>query len=225
MRHSRRWKRSTQIQPGAWRRRGVGWLACLVVALGPSLVVAAPEDQDVFEDFEGFTPSTMVGVPFEIGPSGGRAEFGGNAFAGPASPWLTRSGTHAWQVVGNPAGATITFLDVPATEAEFYASVGTSPFGMIITAFDPVGTQIGSPVVLDAGAPTTLVSFTGPIGSILVVNSSPGDLVSVDDFGYSTGASPVPLLGLPGIAVLAGVLALTGWLFARGRIRDARSPG
>lgn len=199
-------------QAARWFGSGV---AGLVIMLTPVALLAAPEDQDIFENFESYTPSTTIGVPFQIGPSGERAEFGGNAFAG-SLPALARSGTHAWLVVNAAADGTISFIDFPATEVEFYANVGSNPDDMLIRAFDPVGTQIGSTVVVSSGSGSVLVTFSGTIDHINVTNGAAGDLVSIDDFGYSVGAaSPVPLLDLPGITVLLLALALAGGLLLR----------
>jgi len=186
------------------------WVLGVAVALCPTMLAAAPADQDVFEDFEGL--STAYGVPFEIGPSGSRAEFGGNARSSNVGSIRAFSGTYAW-TVRNAAGiGTITFLDAPASVVEFYASAGTNPDVMTIEAYDPDDVLIGSPIDL-SGSSWVLVSFPGPVGRIEVTNRAAGDVVYVDDFGYSTeaGSAVVPLLGLPGIAVLVGALALSGW--------------
>jgi hypothetical protein len=174
-----------------------------VVALSPAVLVAAPADQHIFEGFEEL-PDTTVGVPFQIGPSGQRAEFGGNAYAGEAGS-LARSGTRAWLVVNAASDGTITFLDAPASQVEFYADVGSNPHGMIIRAYDPVGALIGSEV-LDPGAGSVLVSFNGPVEGIDVTNGAAGDLVSIDDFGYTVVPEPgTGLLQLTAMLVVAGL--------------------
>lgn len=204
--------------PAFSRPSAVGWLvvglSSLMLVVAPSALFAAPEDQDVFEDFEGL--STSYGVPFVIGPSGSRAEFGGNARSTDIVG-TTHSGTFAWTVRNAAADGTITFLDAPASVVEFYASAGSNPFGMIIRAYDPDGVQIGPPIVISTSA-WTLVTFTGPVDHIDVSNGAAGDLVYVDDFGYTTGAQPeVPLLGTPQLIGFVLVLALIGWIMARGR--------
>lgn len=182
------------------------WVLGLVIALSPTMLLAAPADQDVFEDFEML--STAYGVPFEIGPSGSRAEFGGNARSSDVGAFRAFSGTYAWSVQNAAAVGTITFLDAPASVVEFYASAGSNPFAMTIKAFDPDGILIGSPIDV-FGSAWELQEITGPVGHIEVTNSAAGDEVYIDDFGYS----PVPEPGhalLQGVALVAA-LALTGW--------------
>jgi len=189
-------------------------LSSLMLVLAPAALFAAPEDQDVFEDFEGL--STSYGAPFVIGPSGSRAEFSGNARSTDILG-TTHSGTFAWTVRNAAADGTITFLDAPASVVEFYASAGTNPFGMTIRAYDPGGLPIGPPIMI-SGSAWTLVTFSGPVDHIDVSNGAAGDLVYVDDFGYSTGAEPeVPLLGAPQLIGFVLVLALSGWMLARAR--------
>lgn len=202
---------------GSLRSKIAGWAAGIALALSPALLAAAPADQDVFTDFEGI--STEYGVPFQVGPSGSRVEFGGNARSLNVGSGAL-SGTQAWVVQNAAANGTITFIDAPASQVEFFATAGSNPFGMIIRAYDPSNTQIGSPSF--PGSAWEVVSFTGPVARIEVSNGAAGDLVYIDDFGFSTSGGPaVPLLDLRGIAVLLAALTLSGWFLMRATRRAA----
>ena len=186
-------------------------MAALVVMLGiqSGVVLGAPEEQDVFTDFE-----TIDATEFSIGTGDVTATFTGG-FSGVAGILeLYRSGTHAWMVRENNTGE-IQF-ETNAAIVEFYArTLSTANGTSVLTAFDSQG-QILDSVTLNPGDPFQLVSFTGSIARIEFVNNATcaNCMNSIDDFGFSpVGAGTVDLTGTvqdPGGTPLCSMVLASG---------------
>ncbi len=176
-------------------------LAVVVLWLAAPEAVADPMDQDVFTTFEGI--STGVGETFSIGTSPETAEFSGDAFAGIANiPELYHSGMSAWMV--NPNGTGMINFETNAAEVEFWArTLGTANGPTLITAFDDLA-QVIDTITLTSSDPWQLVSFSGSVDRLEVVNQATGagQMNSIDDFGFS----PIPESSTWALA-LFGVLA------------------
>ena len=156
------------------------------------VAMAAPEDQDTFDDFESI--NTATNEAFNIGT----AQFSGNAFSGVAGIGeLYHSGSHAWMV--NPVGvATIDFGATNAATVEFWTRLRTGANGSsIYTSFDDAGTVIES-TTLDTPGDFQLLSFTGDIDHITIENFATGNLQmnSIDDFGFTAVPEPGSLAAL-----------------------------
>ena len=176
-------------------------------------VAAAPQDQDVFTNFENVSPNTAIGEIIEVGSSPEVASFSGDAFGGVVGiGQLYHSGLRAWMVTANGTG----FIDfeTDAIEVEFWATANSLANGnTVITAFDDGGVMVGSLVTLTPGSGYQLVSFSGPIASIMVVNNATiNQLNAIDDFGFTV----VPEPGATSMLLSGGAL-----LAALGRRRRA----
>ena len=162
------------------------WVYAVVLATGPA--GAAPQDQDFFTDFEDIVPNTSVGEIIEVGAPPETAELGGDAFGGVVGIGpLYNSGIRAWMVTTGGTG----FIDFEpdAGVVEFFATAHPTANGTtVVTAFDASNAVVGTPVTLNPGAGFQLVSFTGAIASIEVVNNATNQMNGIDDFGFT----PVP---------------------------------
>jgi hypothetical protein len=170
--------------------------ALLAVPLFAARADALPEDQDFFTDFENVNPNTAPGDIIAVGVSPTTANLGGNAFGGRIGlAALYHSGVRSWMVQVNGTGV-ITF-ETDAAVVEFWARVlSTANDDTVITAFDGLGAAIGSDVTLSPGSGWQLVSLTGNIASIEVVNFATDDMNGIDDFGFTPVPEPGALLML-----------------------------
>jgi hypothetical protein len=176
--------------------------ALLALLLFAAPAVAAPEDLDFFTDFEDIDPNTTVGEIITVGVSPETADLGGDAFAGVVGDFaLYFSGIRAWMVLPGGTG-TITF-DTLAAQVEFFATAHPSAVGTtVITAFDEFDAVIAA-VTLNPAGGFQLISFTGEIDHIDVVNNDGSQMNGIDDFGFT----PVPEPG-KSLMLFSGVAAL-----------------
>jgi len=196
-----------------WPLPGLATLA-LMLGMQSGTTMAAPEDQDVFTDFE-----TIDSTNFSIGTGDVTATFSGG-FSGVAGILeLYRSGTHAWMVNESNTGE-IQF-ETNAAIVEFYArTLSTANGTSVLTAFDSQG-QVVDSVTLNPGDPFQLVSFNGSIARIEFVNNATcaNCMNSIDDFGFSpAGTGTVDLSGTvqtaDGTDLCAMVLASGQFMFS-----------
>ena len=168
---------------------------------------AAPQDQDVFTDFE--TINTNLGDPFSIGVSPESATFSGDGFSGVAGIGeLYFSGSHAWMV--NPGGTGVIDFETNAATVEFWTRIRTGADGSsVYTAYDDTD-QVIDTLTISSPAAFQLVSFTGSIDRIEVVNNATtaGDRLmnSIDNFGYT--AVPEPSTIVLGIGMMLATLGV-----------------
>lgn len=177
--------------------------ALLALPLFAAPAVAAPEDLDFFTNFEDISPNTNVGEIITVGVSPETADLGGDAFGGRVGDFsLYFSGIRAWMVLPGGTG-TITF-ETLAAQVEFFATAHPSAVGTtVITAFDEFGAIIAA-VTLNPGGGFQLVSFTGEIDHIDVVNNDGSQMNGIDDFGFTPVPEPgEPLMLFSGVAALA----------------------
>jgi hypothetical protein len=164
---------------------------CLM-ALVPQQTWADPQLQAYFTDFEDVNPNTAIGEIIQVGVPPETAELGGDAFGGVVGlGQLYHSGLRAWMVVQSGVG----FIDFQpeAGVVEFFATAHSAADGTtVITAFDANDAVVGTPVTLTPGTGFQLVSFTGAIASIEVINNATNQMNGIDDFGFT----PVPEPGL-----------------------------
>jgi len=160
--------------------------ALLTLPLFAASAEALPEDQVVFTDFEGVR--SVPGEIIVVGVSPTTANLGGEAFGGRARiAALYHSGSRAWMVLANGMGV-ITF-ETDAATVEFWARVRSVASGStVITAFDGCDVIVDGPVTIHPGTGWQLVSLTGGIARIDVVNLDANRLNGIDDFGFT----PVP---------------------------------
>ena len=195
--------------------------AMYAVVLTAGAAGAVPEDQDFFTDFEDVIPNTTVGEIIEVGIPPETAELGGDAFGGVVGIGaLYNSGLRAWMVTAGGTGS-IDFQP-DAGVVEFFATAHPTANGTtVITAFDASAGVVGSPVTLNPGAGFQLVSFTGAIASIEVVNNASNQLNGIDDFGFT----PVPEPSASILLVAGGyALALLARRGASARVRCVQAP-
>ncbi len=115
-----------------WSLSGLAALA-LMLGMQSGTALAAPEDQDVFTDFE-----TIDATDFSIGSGDVTATFTGG-FSGVAGILeLYRSGTHAWMVRESNTGE-IQFETNAATVDFFARARSTADGPSVLTAFDSQG--------------------------------------------------------------------------------------
>jgi len=164
-----------------WSLPGTAALA-FVLGMQSGTALAAPEDQDVFTDFE-----TIDATDFSIGSGDVTATFTGG-FSGVAGILeLYRSGTHAWMVRESNTGE-IQFETNAATVDFFSRARSTADGPSVLTAFDSQG-QVVDSVTLNPGDPFEEVIFTGSIARIEFANNASEGCAdcmnSIDDFGFS----------------------------------------
>lgn len=176
--------------------------ALTLLAYSAAPLCAAPEDQDVFTDFE--TINTSVGEEFSIGTSPEAATFGGDGFSGVAGIGeLYFSGVRAWMI--NPGGTGTIDFETNAATVEFWTRLRTGADGSsVYTAYDDADQVIDTQTISTPGA-FQLLSFSGNIDRIEIVNNATmaGDRLmnSIDNFGYTTVPEPSSLmLGLAAFA-------------------------
>ena len=182
-------------------------VAALSVLLLSALPAAAlPEDQTVFTNFEDVSPNTVPGEIIVVGISPDSADLGGGAFGGRIGVrTLYHSGVRSWMVEANGTGV-ITF-ETEGDVVEFYARVLSSAAGeTIITAFDAFDVIVDGPVTVEPGTGWQLVSLTGGIARIDVVNLDGAQLNGIDDFGFTPLPEPGTALTLAlGAALLLAI--------------------
>ena len=160
--------------------------ALLTLPLFAASAAALPEDQAVFTDFEGVR--SVPGEIIVVGVSPDSADLGGDAFSSRRRIGeLYHSGMWAWMVLANGMGV-ITF-ETDAAAVEFWATARARATGnTIITAFNESDVIVGGPVTINPGTGWQLVSFSGRIARIDVVNLDGSWMNGIDDFGFT----PVP---------------------------------
>ena len=166
-------------------------LTAIIVALsGIPQLNAAPEDQEIFTDFEAF--DTGVDQPFVVGAAPSAATFSGNAFSGIAGIGeLYFSGVRAWMV--NPGGIGTIEFDTNASIVEFWTRLRTGANGSSeYTTFDDADEIIDSVTITTPG-PFQLLSFSGNIARIEIQNNAVGGnlMNSIEDFGFTTIAAQI----------------------------------
>jgi len=157
----------------------------LVLPLFAVRADAAPQDLDFFTNFEDVAPNTVPGEIIVIGVSPTTANLGGDAFGGRIGVGeFYHSGVRAWMVLPNGTG-TVNF-ETDAATVEFWARAHRRATGAtVITAYDALDFTVGSPVVISPGARWQLVSLTGGIARIDVVNLDGTEMNGIDDFGFT----------------------------------------
>ena len=177
-------------------------LTCLAISAGQA--DAAPQDQAVFSDFESFNPNTAFGASFSIGSSPEKATFGGDGFAGAVGNFsLYNSGVRAWMIVENGTGSVD--FETNAATVEFMTRLIDGANGSsVYTAYDDANQVIDS-VTIDTPGAFQLVSFTGNIDRLEIVNNATGagQMNSIDDFGFT--AIPEPSSLVLGLGAVAGI--------------------
>jgi hypothetical protein len=183
-------------------------IAALLALLLSALPAAAePEDQAVWTDFEDVFPNTLPGVIITVGVSPDSADLGGDAFGGRIGVVaLYHSGLRSWMVETNGTGV-ITF-ETDADVVEFYARVLSSATGdTVITAFDALDVIVDGPETVEPGTGWQLISLTGGIARIDVVNLDGAQMNGIDDFGFTPLPEPGTALALASGAALLGVIS------------------
>jgi hypothetical protein len=186
-------------------------LLSLLSSLGLPLLAApaaaVPEELPVFTSFENVIPNSAVGEILVFGSSPTTAEFGGDAFAGRLFvAALYHSGVRSWMVQGNGLGV-IEFVTTDATLVEFWARVRSAATGnTVITAFDALDVIVDGPVTISPGTGWQLVSLTGSIARVDVVNLDANEINGIDDFGFSTLPEPGAAMTLIWGVALLGVI-------------------
>jgi hypothetical protein len=180
--------------------------ALLALLLFAAPAAAVPETQAVFTDFEDISPNTIPMEIITVGASPDSADLGGNAFGGAIGTGpLYHTCCKAWMVLA-PGTGLITF-ETDADIVEFYARVLSSATGnTVITARDAFHVIIGNPVIVKPGTGWQLISLTGGIARIDVVNLDVTQLNGIDDFGFTPLPEPGAALALASGAALLGVI-------------------
>jgi hypothetical protein len=167
---------------------------------------ALPEGQAVFTDFEDVNPNTNPGEIIVVGVSPDSADLGGDAFGGRIGAGvLYHSGVRSWMVEANGIG--VATFEVDADVVEFYARVRSSATGdTVITAFDAFDVIIDGPVSVAPGTGWQLISLSGGIARIDVVNLDGAQVNGIDDFGFTPLPEPGAVLPLASGAALLIVI-------------------
>jgi hypothetical protein len=183
----------------------VAALSALLLSALPA--AALPEDQAVFTNFEDVSPNTVPGEIIVVGVSPDSADLGGDAFGGRIGVGsLYHSGSRSWMVEANGTGV-ITF-ETDGDVVEFYARVLSSATGeTVITAFDVFDVIVDGPVIVEPGTGWQLISLTGGITRVDVVNLDGAQLNGIDDFGFTPLPEPGAALTL---ALGAALLLVIG---------------
>ena len=178
--------------------------ALLALPLFAAPAAALPEDQTVFTSFEDIIPNTNVGDLIVVGVSPDSADLTGDAFAGTLFlRALYHTGFRSWMVVANGTGV-ITF-ETDADIVEFYARVlFTATGSTVITAFDGLDVIVDGPVIVAPGTGWQLISLSGGIARIDVVNLDGAQMNGIDDFGFTPLPEPGAALTLAsGVSLLS----------------------
>ena len=178
--------------------------ALLTLLLFAAPAAALPQDQAVFTNFENVFPNTVPGQIIVVGVSPDSADLGGNAFGGRiGAPALYHSGVRSWMVEANGIGV-ITF-ETDADVVEFYARVLPGATGnTVITAFDAFDVIVDGPATVVPGSGWQLISLSGGIARVDVVNLDGAQLNGIDDFGFTPLPEPGAALSLvSGISLLS----------------------
>ncbi len=182
-------------------------LMSLVLPLLAAPAAAAPQDLAFFTSFEDISPNSSIGEIIAVGSSPTTAEFSGNAFAGRIGVGvLYHTGVRSWMVLENGVGV-IDFVTTDAATVEFWARVLSAASGnTVITAFDAFDVIAGGPVTIFPGTGWQLVSLTGSIARIDVVNFDANEMNGIDDFGFTPLPEPGAALALASGSVLLLVI-------------------
>ena len=178
-------------------------LSSLGLALLAAPAAAVPQDLDFFTSFEDINPNSAIGEIIVLGTSPTTAEFGGDAFAGRIFvAALYHTGLRSWMVVENGVGV-IDFVTTDAATVEFWVRVLSAATGnTVITAFDAFDVIADGPVTISPGTGWQLVSLTGSIARIDVVNLDVNEMNAIDDFGFTPLPEPSAALALASGSVL-----------------------
>ena len=179
----------------------VGLLALLLFAARAD---AVPPVQPNPTSFENISPNSAIGETIVVGASPGIAELSGDAFAGRIFvAALYHTGVRSWMVLENGTGV-IEFPENPAASVEFWARVLSAASGdTVITAFDASDIIVDGPVTISPGTGWQLVSLTGSIARVDVVNLDANEMNGIDDFGFTVPEPGATLMLLSGGAFLA----------------------
>jgi len=144
-----------------------------------------PQDLEFFTNFEDVIPNTVPGEIIVVGVSPTTANLGGDAFGGRIGLGeFYHSGRRAWMVLPNGKG-TVTFEN-DATTVAFWATARSRASGnTAITAFNSSDVIVNAPVTITPGTGWQLVSFSGRIARIDVVNLDDTQMNGIDDFGFT----------------------------------------
>ena len=178
--------------------------ALLALPLFAAPAAALPEDQAVFTSFEGV--DTVPEEIFVVGVSPDSAEFSGPAFSTTLDVTLLyHSGLYSWMVVPNGIG--VISFETDADTVEFWATVLSGATGStVITAFDAFDVIVDGPLIVAPGTGFQLISLSGGIARIEVVNLDGAQLNGIDDFGFTPLPEPGAMLTLASGAALLGLI-------------------
>jgi hypothetical protein len=176
----------------------------LAVSLFAAPADAVPPIQPNPTSFEDIIPNSLTTDTIFVGASPTIAELTGDAFAGRlAMPALYHTGVRSWMVLEGGT-AFIDFPDDNAGTVEFWARVVSSADDdTVITAFDDLGVAIGSDVTIIPGAGWQLVTLTGDIDSIEVVNFATNEMNGIDDFSFVPEPSAALMLLSGGVLLIS----------------------
>ena len=186
-------------------------LSSLVLPLLAVPAAAVPQDLDFFTSFEDISPNSAIGEIIVLGTPPTTAEFGGDAFAGRIFVGaLYHTGVRSWMVLENsPENSpengigVIDFVTTDAATVEFWVRVLSAATGnTVITAFDAFDVIADGPVTISPGTGWQLVSLTGSIARIDVVNLDVNEMNAIDDFGFTPLPEPSAALALASGSVL-----------------------
>ncbi len=186
-----------------------------------------PQDQAVFTSFEGII--TDPGQIIVVGVSPHSADLTGDAFAAfLGMPLLYHSGSYSWMVLSNATGV-MTF-ETDAVIVEFYATVLSSATGStVITAFDGSDVIVDGPVFVAPGTGWQLISLSGGMARIDVVNLDGTRMNGIDDFGFTPTGLPTPTPTAtptppPAVEMTSGTVGTGGGTVSTGTTATSSDP-